>query len=72
MPIYERQDNFGRYYQYGNHGAKYYFISSQASQQLAYRKAVRQAQAIHSNQNRHYQGGGNEYDLIRKINHLLI
>lgn len=50
MPIYERIDRRGRdYYQYGNHGAHYYFYPlSEISRMTAHRKAVRQPMAVHA------------------------
>jgi hypothetical protein len=50
MPIHGRRDQHGSYYQYGDHGAKYYYID-RASAADAYQKAVRQARAVHAHQN---------------------
>ncbi len=47
MPIYERIDKKGHYYQYGNHGSRYYF-NSKTSRSTAYKKAVKQAAAVHA------------------------
>ncbi len=47
MPIHKRKDSKGNYYQYGNHGKKYYFGSSSKSQESAYQKALAQTRAIH-------------------------
>lgn len=53
MPIYQREDSNGHYYQYGNHGAKYYFIVGNAKSQTdAYDKAKRQTAAIHASEYR--------------------
>ena len=47
MPINNRHDRFGYYYQWGNHGAKYYY-DSLTSKRRAYKKAVAQAAAAHA------------------------
>ena len=48
MPIHQEKDNKGSYYQWGNHGKKYYFFTSRGKI-IAYGKSVRQAQAAHAN-----------------------
>jgi hypothetical protein len=49
MPIYKRFDsNKNQYYfQYGDTGKKYYFTTLNNSK-IAYKKALKQAQAIHA------------------------
>lgn len=51
MPIYQRIDSKGKYFfQYGNHGKKYYFTpSSKLSKLSAYKKALKQTAAAHAN-----------------------
>lgn len=46
MPIHQRHNSKGSYYQYGNHGAKYYYTKE--TRERAYKRALRQARAIHS------------------------
>lgn len=46
MPIHNMQDLFGRYYQYGHSGKKYYYTIDPKSEKLAYKKALKQAKAI--------------------------
>ena len=54
MPVHMGVDDQGHYYQYGEHGAKYYFnLSDAASQKDAMDKAERQGRAIHASQSRH-------------------
>jgi|HubBroStandDraft_5_1064220.scaffolds.fasta_scaffold00374_11 hypothetical protein len=49
MPIYSHRDNKGNYYQWGRHGAKYYFDNNSLfSKVLAKNKAERQARAVYS------------------------
>jgi len=51
MPIYERLDKKGPYYQYGSKGKKYYFLkSSKISKDAAYHKALKQNNAIHASE----------------------
>jgi hypothetical protein len=47
MPINLRRDYLGNYFQWGNHGAKYYFHDSK-TESKAYDKALRQARAAYS------------------------
>jgi len=47
MPIQLKEDKKGFYYQWGNHGAKYYFNSLKI-EEIAYNKALRQQRAIYS------------------------
>ena len=47
MPIHLRKDKKGSYYQWGNHGKKYYFFT-QHGKIIAYGKSVKQAQAVHA------------------------
>lgn len=48
MPIHKRIDSRGSYFQYGNHGKKYYFdILSDNSIINAYNKALKQQTAIY-------------------------
>jgi hypothetical protein len=50
MPIHRKIDKFGSYFQYGNHGKKYYYLSNnKKSRHLAYNKAKKQMIAIYSN-----------------------
>lgn len=51
MPIHGGYDGLGFYYQYGNHGHKYYYLPDETgdSERAAYLSAVRQGAAIHSN-----------------------
>lgn len=47
MPIHNMQNQFGRYYQYGNSGKKYYYtVTDPKSEKLAYKKVVKQMKAI--------------------------
>lgn len=49
MPIHRESDSKGSYYQWGNHGKKYYYVSgNERSRKIAYSKAVKQARAIYS------------------------
>lgn len=49
MPIFRRHDVNGYYYQFGNHGHKYYYTPNvKRSRELAREKARRQAAAIYS------------------------
>lgn len=52
MPIHYRKDSYGCYYQYGNHGTKYYVrdqTGKTRNEKLdkAYEKARKQTAAIH-------------------------
>jgi hypothetical protein len=54
MPIHKRTDSFGSYYQFGDHGKKYYFErGNKQSEQQAYNKAKRQGAAIHARQSQY-------------------
>ena len=49
MPVHRSQDSKGPYYQWGNHGSKYYYKSgNQASRERAKKKAHLQARAIYA------------------------
>jgi len=49
MPIFRKKDSDGPYYQWGNRGAKYHYISgNKRSREIAYQKAARQAGAAHA------------------------
>lgn len=49
MPIYRRKDSKGTYYQWGNHGKKYYYTPNNIrSREMARKKAVKQAQAAYA------------------------
>ncbi len=52
MPIHRSKDSKGAYYQWGNQKKYYYIAGNKASRERAYKKCVKQAQAIHAN------GGG--------------
>lgn len=47
MPIHNKKDLKGCYFQYGNNGKKYYYTNN-ASKVEAYYKALNQSKAIHS------------------------
>lgn len=50
MPIYLKKDSQGHYYQFGDHGKKYYFNTrSRNSRDSAYTKAFLQEKAIFAN-----------------------
>jgi hypothetical protein len=47
MPVQRGRDINGGFYRWGNHGAKYYYISrSKKSRQAAFEKAALQGRAI--------------------------
>ena len=47
MPIINSSDTHGRYYKWGDHGHKYYYISgNKQSRLIALNKCKRQAKAI--------------------------
>ena len=47
MPVKRKEDKRGPYYQWGNSGKKYRYISgNERSRQKAYRKALKQGKAI--------------------------
>jgi hypothetical protein len=49
MPIHQRQDDKGQYFQYGETGTKYYYDpSNKRSKLLAFNKAKKQNAAIHA------------------------
>jgi hypothetical protein len=53
MPVRLKYDSKGPYYQYGNHGKKYYYKPyDKRSKQIALILAKRQASAIKINQKR--------------------
>lgn len=47
MPIHERKDKSGKYYQWGERGKKYYF-KKEGGKGKAYDKALKQAKAIYA------------------------
>ncbi len=49
MPIFEGRDRVGMFYQWGNHGKRYYYKNNQPARSRAYRLALRQAQAAYAN-----------------------
>ena len=49
MPIYRRYDTHGPYYQWGNHGKKYYYINGdRRSRERAYNRSLNQARAVYA------------------------
>jgi hypothetical protein len=53
MPIYNRKDTKGSFYQYGKSGAKYYYNPKSAlSMKNAYFKSLQQTKAIHVNKHK--------------------
>lgn len=53
MPVRLKKDSSGPYYQWGDHGAKYYFVpSSRQSQLIAKNRAERQGKAVKVSQTR--------------------
>jgi hypothetical protein len=61
MPTRQKQDSKGSYYQWGDHGKKYYYDNtSERSRQTAQKKANKQGQAIKASQARHFKRGGGE------------
>ncbi len=60
MPVHSRKDSKGPYFQWGNHGKKYYYKSnSERSKETARKKAARQGRAIKAQEAMH---GGNTFD----------
>ncbi len=54
MPIYNRKDIKGSYFQYGKTGHKYYYTSNKKSSIIkAYNLCLRQVMAIHSSQRKY-------------------
>jgi len=52
MPINLRQDTNGTYYQWGDHGKKYYFKPhDDFTKQLAFNEALQQGRAMFANSN---------------------
>lgn len=50
MPIYNKHDSKGHYYQWGNHGHKYYYHAGNNIQRLqAHERAKIQAAAAYAN-----------------------
>ena len=50
MPVHRGKDKEGTYYQWGDHGKKYYYIARVESMRIyAKQKALTQGQAIHAN-----------------------
>lgn len=55
MPIFERINYIGPYFQYGYSGKKYYYLMGNVkSKNIAYLKALRQTKAIHAKNIRRY------------------
>lgn len=49
MPIHRSRDDHGYFFQWGNHGAKYYFNDhNHKSMMDAYNKAIQQSRAAYS------------------------
>jgi hypothetical protein len=48
MPIRRGHDDLGPYYRWGSQKKYYYIAGNKKSRESAYRKAVRQAQAIYA------------------------
>ena len=49
MPLHNRYDRYGHYYQYGDHGYKYYYNANDKHSKLISRQnAIRQGRAIHA------------------------
>ena len=49
MPISQKTDRTGTYFQYGKHGKKYYYTTgNKKSREAAYNKAIKQMIAIYS------------------------
>ena len=49
MPVHRRQDSNGPYFQWGNHGKKYYYIANnKRSRELAKEKAAKQGRAAYA------------------------
>ena len=48
MPIVESKDDFGKYFQFGKHGTKYYYFSEKG-RKSAYKSCLKQARAIKAN-----------------------
>lgn len=49
MPVHSGKDSKGSYYQWGNSGKKYYYISgNKRSREVAKKKAHKQGVAIHA------------------------
>jgi hypothetical protein len=56
MPVHDGEDDSGPYYQWGNHGKKYYYKKNSAvSENNARKKAGEQGRAAHANG---YRGAG--------------
>jgi hypothetical protein len=56
MPVHNGKDSLGSFYQWGNHGHKYYYISGNSRSRLSARgKATRQGRAAYANG---YKGKG--------------
>jgi len=52
MPVINGLDKFGRYYQWGKHGKKYYYISGdKITREIARNRAIIQGRAIYKNRN---------------------
>jgi hypothetical protein len=48
MPVKQKKDSIGSYYQYGNHGKKYYYKANDpVSRHTAKNKALMQQKAAH-------------------------
>lgn len=49
MPIHKGHDTSGKYYQWGDHGKKYYYGNIHGSEEEARKKAVTQMRAAFHN-----------------------
>jgi hypothetical protein len=55
MPVHRKKNINGPYYQWGNHGKKYYYkINNEKSRKLAKDKAKLQGRAIKAREYSHY------------------
>jgi hypothetical protein len=55
MPIINGQDTKGRFYKYGEHGHKYYYITNNTrSRQMAKSQALKQSRAINYSRYKKY------------------
>jgi hypothetical protein len=53
MPLHNKHDDYGHYYQFGDHGYKYYYDkNNKHSEFLAKRSALRQGRAIEASKRR--------------------
>ena len=62
MPVRQGNDANGAYFQWGEHGKKYYYDpKSERSKETARKKAARQGRAIKASQYRAMHGGATDY-----------